>query len=242
MRVDATSYADASERILAWARRGGARRVSIANVHMTMEAYDDPSFQELINGSDLVTPDGVPLVWALRLLGTPTATRVYGPTLTLHVCEAAARSGIPIGLFGGTPDSLDSFVSFLSARFPGIHIACRIAPPFRPITSEEDERYTSEIVSSGARILLVGIGCPKQERWIAAHAEKIDAVMLGVGAAFDFHSGRVRQAPAFLQNVGLEWLFRLVMEPRRLWRRYTRHNPRFVGLFLMQLAKMKRFS
>ncbi|WP_241900077.1 WecB/TagA/CpsF family glycosyltransferase [Deinococcus sp. UR1] len=216
-----------------------AKRIHAANVHMLMEGYDDPTFQEVINTADLVVPDGVPLVWALKLLGHKEATRVYGPTLTLHVCEAAAREGIPIGLYGGTPESLLDFKAFLHHEFPGIRIACAIAPPFRVLTHEEDDAYTQEILDSGARILFVGIGCPKQEWWMYNHRDRLPLVMLGVGAAFDFHSGRVKQSPAVLQRLGLEWLFRLVMEPKRLWKRYAKHNPRFVALFARQLFNEK---
>jgi N-acetylglucosaminyldiphosphoundecaprenol N-acetyl-beta-D-mannosaminyltransferase len=228
--VHATSYADATRRVLDWASRRESRYVCVANVHMMMEAYDAPEIARIVGEADLVTPDGMPLVWVLKAMGIPEATRVYGPTLTLHVCEAAAREAVPIALYGGTPESLDAFVHFLQERFPGIEVACRIAPPFRPLAPEEDEAYTNQIVESGARILFVGIGCPKQERWMTEHRGRIPTVMLGVGAAFDFHSGRVKQAPAWLQNLGCEWLFRLLVEPRRLWKRYMKHNPRFAVL------------
>lgn len=216
-----------------------AVRLHAANVHMLMEGKDDPAFQQVINTADFVVPDGVPLVWALKLLGHKEATRVYGPTLTLHVCEAAAREGIPIGLYGGTPESLLDFKAFLHHEYPGIQIACAIAPPFRPLSQEEDDAYTQEILDSGARILFVGIGCPKQEWWMYNHRDRLPLVMLGVGAAFDFHSGRVKQSPAVLQRLGLEWLFRLIMEPKRLWKRYAKHNPRFVALFARQLFNEK---
>src|SRR5215204_3411478 len=133
-----------------------------------------------------------------------------------------------------TPDLLESFVRILKASYPDLRIACQIAPPFRALTPEEDEVVTEEITASGARILFVGIGCPKQERWMAAHKGRIPAIMLGVGAAFDFHTGRVRQAPQWMQRAGLEWVFRLLMDPKRLWKRYARHNPRWVVLFLLQ--------
>ncbi|GGO39544.1 WecB/TagA/CpsF family glycosyltransferase [Deinococcus humi] len=239
MRVDVTTYADATARIIDWARSAQARYVCASNVHMVMETNDSAEFRDVVNGADLVTSDGVPLVWALKALGVPQAERVYGPTLMLHVCEAAARARLPIALYGGTSESLEEFVLFLQTNYPGIEIACLIAPPFRPLTPEEDAMYTQQIVDSGARIVFVGIGCPKQERWMAAHTDRLDAVLLGMGAAFDFHSGRVRQAPAVMQRLGLEWLFRLIMEPRRLWKRYAKHNPRFVGKFLLQLLGQK---
>ena len=239
MHVDVTSYPDATHKVVNWANEGVSRYVCAANVHMVMESHDDPTFNNVVNGADLVTPDGVPLVWALKLLGVNNASRVYGPDLTLHVCKMAAERSIPIGLYGGTPSSLEDFDRFLSQNYSGIQIACKIAPPFRPLTPEEDEHYVKEINLSGARILFVGIGCPKQEKWMAEHKDKLSAVMLGVGAAFDFHTGRVKQAPSWMQQNGLEWLFRLLMEPKRLWKRYAKHNPRFVALFLKQLLLSK---
>ena len=239
-RVDGTSYADATERVLAWADAEDSRYVCVANVHVVMEAWDSPEFSGILNGADLVTPDGMPLVWALRLLGVQSATRVYGPDLTLHICERAAKAEVPIGLYGGTEASVVQFAAFLEKRFPGIQVACRIAPPFRPLTEAEDLAYTAKIAESGARILFVGIGCPKQERWMAAHQGRLNMPMLGVGAAFDFHTGRVRQAPVWMQRVGMEWFFRFLMEPRRLFRRYAWHNPRFVAHFALQCLRSRR--
>ncbi len=237
MRTHATSYAAATRQVLDWAHERSPRYVCVANVHMAMETHDDPAFREVVNRADLVTPDGMPLVWSLRALGLKRASRVYGPTLTLHVCEGAAREGVPVALYGGTPESLQDFTALLRSRYPGIQVVCQIAPPFRALTPDEDERYTRELQQSGAAIVFVGIGCPKQERWMAAHTGRLSAVLLGVGAAFDFHSGRVKQAPAVMQRSGLEWLFRLAMEPKRLWKRYTRHNPRFVWLITRQLLR-----
>lgn len=239
--IDVTDYEKAVRRILEGAREGDSGYVCAANVHMVMEAYDDPELRQVIDRAALVTPDGMPLVWALRLLGTPHASRVYGPDLMLVTCKAAEAEGIPVGLYGGTPESLDAVVSFLRLRFPHLKIVCRIAPPFRPLTREEDAAVTEKIEGSGVRILLVGIGCPKQEKWMARHAGQIPAVMLGVGAAFDFYSGRVRQAPVWMRKAGLEWFFRLLMEPRRLWKRYARHNPRFIWLLFREVLKTRLF-
>jgi len=234
-RLDATDYADATARVVDWARRGESRYVCLSNVHMVMQGWDNPNFRQIINAADLITTDGVPLVWCLRALGVPLAVRVYGPDLTLHVCAAAAQQQLAIGLYGGTAQSLKEFAAMLQSRFPAIEIACSIAPPFRPLTAAEDLAYTKQLTKSGARILFVGIGCPKQEIWMSEHRGRLNMPMLGVGAAFDFHAGRVKQAPAWLQGIGLEWLFRLLVEPRRLWRRYAWHNPRFVLFFIEQL-------
>jgi N-acetylglucosaminyldiphosphoundecaprenol N-acetyl-beta-D-mannosaminyltransferase len=238
-RVDATTYPDATERILNWARAGDSRAVAAANVHVVMEGYDDPGCRNALGVADLVTPDGMPLVWMLRRLGLRGQTRVYGPDLTLCVCEAASKEGIAIGLYGGSPEALEALQESYRARFPQLRIAYAYSPPFRPLRPDEDESVVRAINDSGARILLVGLGCPKQERWVAEHRGRVQAVMMAVGAAFDFHSGRVKQAPWWMQRAGLEWLFRLVMEPRRLWRRYFKHNPRFLWLALWQLLRYK---
>ena len=242
MRVDATSYGDASRRVVGWASEGRSAYVCVASVHMVMESYDSEKFRQVVNGAGLVTPDGRPLVWALKALGASGASQVRGTDLTSCVVKEAAREGVPVGLYGGTPELLDAFVKVLEVRYPGLRVVCRIAPPFRPLTVEEDDAVTQEVLDSGARILFVGIGCPKQERWMAAHKGRFPAVMIGVGAAFDFHTGRIRQSPRWMQTVGLEWAFRLAMDPRRLWRRYAKHNPRFVGLFLMQFFGLRRFG
>jgi N-acetylglucosaminyldiphosphoundecaprenol N-acetyl-beta-D-mannosaminyltransferase len=242
MRVDGTSYEDASRRVVRWAQEERSAYVCVSTVHMVMEAFDSEAFQDVVNGADLVTPDGRPLVWALKTLGVRGASQVRGTDLTTAVIGRAARENVPIGLYGGTPELLESFAEVLTARHPGIQVACMIAPPFRPLTPEEDEEVTRKIAESGTRILLVGIGCPKQEWWMVAHKGRIPAVMLGVGAAFDFHTGRIRQAPRWMQVAGLEWVFRLLMDPKRLWERYARHNPRFVGLFLLQLLGLRSFD
>jgi N-acetylglucosaminyldiphosphoundecaprenol N-acetyl-beta-D-mannosaminyltransferase len=165
MRVDPTSYEEATEKVLLWAAAGESRYVCVANVHMVMEAQDDPSFRALVNAADLVTPDGMPLVWMLRKLGHPHQERVRGPELTSRVCAEAARRGVPVGFYGGHPEALEALVRNLSARFPGLRVVYAYSPPFRPLTPEEDERVTEEINASGARILFVGLGCPKQEWW-----------------------------------------------------------------------------
>jgi N-acetylglucosaminyldiphosphoundecaprenol N-acetyl-beta-D-mannosaminyltransferase len=239
MRVDATSYADATDRILSWAAAHESRYVTVATVNNVMESYEDASFRRIMDASDLVTPDGVPLVWGLRALGVRRATRVYGPDLTPHVLRAAAQQGVPVGFYGGSQDVLDVLLQRVRVAFPDLRIVFGVAPPFRTLTAEEDEQINRDIEASGARIVFVGLGCPKQERWMSEHRPSLRAVMVGVGAAFDFLAGSKRQAPAVLQRMGLEWLFRLATEPRRLWRRYLRHNPRFVVLFGRQVLRTK---
>jgi N-acetylglucosaminyldiphosphoundecaprenol N-acetyl-beta-D-mannosaminyltransferase len=238
-RVNATSYLHAAATVCEWAERRESRYVCVATVSQVMEGHDAPGFQQVMNEADLVTPDGMPLVWGLRLLGCTKATRVYGPDLTPVILERAALKGLPVGFYGGSPRVLDRFAQVMTERFPGLQVAYASSPPFRDLTQEEDQRVAQEIGGSGARILFVGIGNPKQEFWMAAHRGKVDAVMIGVGAAFDFLAGTKPQAPRWMMGLGLEWLFRLATEPRRLWKRYLKHNPRFVVLFALQLLGAK---
>jgi len=233
-RVDAASANGVVEYVFRWADQRSSRYVCFCNVHMVMEGHDDKSFQAMVNDADLVTPDGVPLVWCLRLLGVPWAMRVHGPWLLPHLCEEAARRGVPVGFYGSEPGVMQDMLAALRSRAPGLQVAYQNCPPFRPLTVEEDARVVQEIRTSGARILFVGLGCPRQERWMADHKDRLPLVMLGVGAAFDFVSGHKREAPMWMQQLGLGWLFRLMAEPRRLWWRYLYHNPRFISLFARQ--------
>jgi N-acetylglucosaminyldiphosphoundecaprenol N-acetyl-beta-D-mannosaminyltransferase len=182
----------------------------------------------------------MPLVWMMRLKGQKDQQRVYGPTLMLYVLEAAARENVPVGFYGGAPEVLQALTARLQVKFPDLRIVYSFSPPFGKANGEEDEHVVETINNSGARILFVGLGCPKQEKWMAEHRGKINAVMLGVGAAFDFHAGAKSQAPAWMQKIGLEWFYRLVTEPRRLWRRYLYHNPRFVILAVLDLLGILR--
>jgi len=237
MRVDATSYSDAVRRITTWAEMRESCYVCEAPVHMVMESYDSPEYQSMINAADLVTPGGMPVVWMMRLLGLRAQTRVYGPAMTLKVCEHAAKQGLRVGFYGGTEKSLASLVAEVKKRYPQIRVTYAYSPPFRRLTPEEDMKVRAEIERSDTQILFVGLGCPKQERWMAEHRPAVRAVMVGVGAAFDFISGEKLQAPLWMQSIGAEWLFRLFTEPRRLWFRYFWHNPRFVALAMAQLAR-----
>ena len=239
-RTDATSYSDAAVRVLAWARCAESRYVCVSNVHVTMESYDSAEFRAIVNGADLVTPDGMPLVWALRLFGVTGATQVRGQTLTLHLLGRAAEEGVAVGFYGASPEVLDRMLEVCRRRFPTVRAAYAHAPPYRQLSPEEDAAVVRQINASGARILFVGLGCPKQERWMASHKGRVNAVMLGVGAVFDFLAGVKPQAPVWMQRAGLEWLFRLAMEPRRLWRRYLYHNPRFAALLVRQYLRSER--
>lgn len=235
MRVDYTTYQRATDAIIKLAQGGRSGYICVGTVHMVMEAFDDPTFREAINAADLVTSDGMPLVWGLRLLGIKEAERVYGPTLTPIICQRAAELGLPVAFYGGTNEVLEKMLDKLKQQMPALKVAYSFSPPFRPLTQEEDAEVVNAINHSGACILFVGLGCPKQERWMAEHKDRVKAVMVGVGAAFDFIAGTKAQAPAWMQSMGLEWLFRLATEPKRLWKRYLYHNPRFILRFAWQL-------
>ncbi len=237
MRVDATDYEEAVDAIVDMAESGRGGMTCVATVHMVMEAWDDPGFRRIVNAAELVTPDGMPLVWALRALGIGGARRVYGPELTPRLCARAAMLGTPVGFLGGTGSLLAGLGARLKARLPGLEIAFAHSPPQEPAPVEPDPDLVEVVVASGARILFVGLGCPKQERWMATYRDVLPCALVGVGAAFDFLAGRVRQAPRWIQDAGLEWLFRLACEPRRLARRYVVHNPRFTVLLARQLLR-----
>jgi N-acetylglucosaminyldiphosphoundecaprenol N-acetyl-beta-D-mannosaminyltransferase len=227
------------EAMIASDRRG---YVTAAAVNLVMKSQEEPATLEATLGATLAVPDGQPLVWALHALGHPRATRVYGPDLMAGFCARAARKGIPMYLYGGrdTP-SRELLARRLTDRFPGIRIVGGHSPPFRPLTAEEDERALADIDASGAKVVWVGTGQPLQEQWMHRVRPLLWTPMLvGVGAAFDFHAGLVSQAPPWMQRSGLEWVYRLSREPRRLWPRYARYNPRFVVGFARQYARYRR--
>jgi N-acetylglucosaminyldiphosphoundecaprenol N-acetyl-beta-D-mannosaminyltransferase len=215
--------------------------LTAAAVNLVMVAREDPDVRRAVDRM-VAVPDGVPLVWALRALGHRAATRVYGPDLMLHHCARAAARGTPIYLYGGrSEEALRRLAAALRDRFPELRIAGGWSPPFRPLTAAERDEVAAWIDDSGAQVVWVGTGQPKQERWMAEMRDRLRApVLVGVGAAFDFHAGLVPQAPAWMQRRGLEWTYRLAREPRRLWRRYARYNPRFVLAFARQYVGDRR--
>lgn len=228
------SVEEASSVIGAWAAYGGGRAVCAANVHMVMDAWDDPVFAEHLATADLAVCDGRPLVWACRLQGVADAQHARGLDVMLAVMAVAARRGLRVGLYGARPQVLAEVRRRLLRMHPSLEIVYSWSPPFRDLTAEEDEEVVKAIRSAGVQVLLVSLGCPRQEQWMFAHRERLDCVMLGVGAAFDMVAGAIGTAPRWMQRLGLEWLYRLACEPRRLWRRYTRHNGRFVVLVLRE--------
>lgn len=239
VRVSAVNPNSALARIGGWVERGDRQYVCVTGVHGVMESQADPGLLAVHNASGLTVPDGVPLVWCARRAGSAETARVYGPDLMLAVLERAAERGWSSYFYGGAPGVPEQLASTMAARFPGLRVAGSESPPFRPLTAQESLEVVERINGSGADLVWVGLSTPKQERWMAAHRAGLDAaVLLGVGAAFDFHTGRVRQAPSWMQTRGLEWLFRLAVEPRRLWRRYLSNNPRFVVAILRRPPRL----
>jgi N-acetylglucosaminyldiphosphoundecaprenol N-acetyl-beta-D-mannosaminyltransferase len=236
--ISSTSYAEVAEACSAWIadRRGNARThyICVTSVHGIMTAVFDPEFRAELNGADIATPDGMPVVWALRSFGHPHQERVYGPDLMIVLCQQAARSGHRVFLYGSAPETLVCLQQHLIQLCPGLRIVGSYSPPFRPLTPEEDAGVTKLLVGAEPDLIFVGLSTPKQERWMSAHVAHVPGVMVGVGAAFDFHAGKLKQAPAWMQSRGLEWLFRLMMEPRRLWKRYLLITPLFLPLWSMQ--------
>lgn len=230
------------EIIDSWIERDERRYICVATVHSVMEAQRDPALRAILNQSGLTTPDGMPLVWLSRRLGFPHVERVYGPDLLLALAEHGLERGYRHFFYGGAPGVAERLADRLRERFPGIRIAGVYAPPFRPLLREEDALVVALINRLRPEIVWVGLGCPKQEHWMAEHVERLEVpVLIGVGAAFDFLSGVKRQAPRWMQHHGLEWLFRLAQEPRRLWRRYLLDNPRFVLAVALQLSGIRRY-
>lgn len=238
--IDVISWPQALEFISGWASRHESRYVCICNVHSVVTATQDRSFERVINQADLATPDGAPIAWMLRGLGFRGQRRINGPDLMLKYCEMAAAGGNEsIFLFGSTEETLRTLQARLRDRFPSLRIAGAISPPFRPMNEQEDAEIVAAINASGAGTVWVSLGCPKQEKWMAAHRGRVQAVMIGVGAAFDYHAGTLKRAPSWMQNNGLEWLHRMVSEPRRLTKRYLQTNSVFIVKALRQLMQAR---
>lgn len=202
--------------------------VCICNVHMTVTADQDPELAEVLQHADMVTPDGAPVAWAIRRTGFPDQQRINGPDLMWRYLAEAERLGQVVFFYGGMDATLAALKNNMLAAFPKLKIGGMVSPPYRALTAEEDQAYVDQINAAGTAVLFVGLGCPKQEKWMHAHRGRIHAVMVGVGAAFDYHAGTIKRAPLWMQNCGLEWFHRLCSEPRRLWKRYLVTNTLFV--------------
>lgn len=241
--VDAIDMSTAVSRILSAANSARGAYVCVTGVHGVMEAQRDPKLREILNDSLVTTPDGMPMVWVGRLNGFRDMRRVYGPDLMLEICRASVASGATHYLYGGNSNVAAELADRLRTRFPGIKIVGTFTPPFRPLSGDEERALIAELEAVRPTFFWVGLSTPKQERFMAQYRDRLPVnIMFGVGAAFDMHSGRTKQAPSWMQRVGLEWLFRLLQEPRRLFKRYAVNNPAFVWRVLLQQIGVRQYS
>ncbi len=242
VRVDAVQIDDAIATLETWiAERRGCRYVAVTGMHGISEARRDPGFRAALNEAGLVVADGMPLVWLGRLRGKKNMRRrVYGPELMIEFCRRTAPRGYRHFFYGGKPGVAEELAAHLRQRCPGLNIVGTYTPPFRALTAEEQRAFAAVLQRSAPDVLWVGLSTPKQERWMQEASRRLDVpVLLGVGAAFDILSGRSRQAPRWMREHGLEWLFRLGQEPRRLWRRYLLHGPVFVASVLIEELRLR---
>jgi N-acetylglucosaminyldiphosphoundecaprenol N-acetyl-beta-D-mannosaminyltransferase len=228
VQVDLLNWDDAIEQIAAWGREHASRYVCFSNVHSAVTAAFDGRFHRVVAESDMCTSDGAPVTWMLRQLGAPNQRRLNGPDLMWRYFAAQAPHGGKVYFYGSTPETLALLRARVEAEFPGLQVVGTYSPPFRALSADEDDEDAARINASGAHVVFVGLGCPKQEMWMARQRGRINAVMMGVGAAFDYHAGVQPRAPEWLQHHGLEWAHRLLHDPRRLWRRYLFTNVPFL--------------
>lgn len=233
--IDVLTWDVALARIFEWGGKRESRYVCICNVHSVVSGRQDEEFARVVREADMATPDGAPVAWMLRRLGFRGQARINGPDLMWKYCAIAEREGASVYFYGSTELTLAMLRAALLRSFPDLKIAGMASPPFRTLTEEEDEAAIRAINETGAGVVFVSLGCPKQEKWMAAHRGRVRAVMIGVGAAFDYHSGQINRAPKWMQGAGLEWLHRLCSEPRRLWKRYLVTNTIFVTAAARQL-------
>lgn len=239
VHVSAIGFDAAIERVARWIDTGERQFVCVTGVHGVMESQADPDLMRIHNESGMTTPDGMPMVWCGRFAGAKSMTRVYGPDLMDRILELSQTTGWSHFFYGAAPKVVDELARNMRSKYPGIRIAGTHSPPFRPLDEAEVQADARMLNKSRASIVWVGLSTPKQEHWMSKFRPLLDAqVLIGVGAAFDIHAGRLKQAPRWLQRCGLEWLFRLLIEPKRLWRRYLQNNPRFVIQILLNPPKL----
>lgn len=239
--IDVLTWDQAIDRIFGWAAARESRIVCICNVHNIVTALQEKAHASSLRAADMATPDGAPLAWMLRRKGHAHQERISGPDLMIKCCEHAAQNGEAFFFYGATPETLSRLEKNLHRQFPDLRIAGSYSPPFRALSEKEDAAIVDMINRSGAGVVWVGLGCPKQEAWMRDHRGRINAVMIGVGAAFDFHAGVVKRAPLWMQRRGLEWLYRLMQDPRRLAKRYLVTNTVFILGVLKELC-LKRWA
>ncbi|WP_436917660.1 WecB/TagA/CpsF family glycosyltransferase [Acinetobacter schindleri] len=231
--INQITWSDAVNTLALWGEQHESRVVCICNAHSVVTAKQDQEFNQVLKHADMSTPDGAPVAWMIKKVSGQPQARINGPDLMLKYCEHAEKIGQSIYLYGGQESTLNILVDVLKSKYPNLKIAGYLSPPFRELNAEEKQKIIQDINNSGAHTVWVGLGCPKQEKWMHEHKGKINAVMVGVGAAFDYHAGTIKRAPKWMQNSGLEWFHRLCSEPKRLWRRYLVTNT----LFILYAAK-----
>jgi N-acetylglucosaminyldiphosphoundecaprenol N-acetyl-beta-D-mannosaminyltransferase len=239
MPIDVLDWTTALARITAWAAARQSRYVCIVNAHSVVTGRVEPEFGQVLCGSDMSTPDGAPVAWMMRRLGHANQQRINGPDLMWRYLKQAAERGESVYFYGGASETLRTLQVVLAQKLPALKVAGAVSPPFRALSAEEDQADVDAINASGAGTVWVSLGCPKQERWMAAHRGRVNAVMIGVGAAFDYHAGIIQRAPLWMQRHGLEWSHRLWSEPRRLWRRYLTTNTAFLVGAVLQLCRWR---
>jgi N-acetylglucosaminyldiphosphoundecaprenol N-acetyl-beta-D-mannosaminyltransferase len=229
-----------SDRLL---QENGRGYICVTGVHGVIEAQSDPMLRTILNSSFITTPDGMPTVWVGRFQGFNAMRRVYGPDYMIEICRISVERGYRHFLYGGKPGVAERLAKLLTARFPGLQVVGTFTPPFRSLTSEEEANLVGQVKEARPDVVWVGLSTPKQERFMAEYLGKLEVkLMVGVGAAFDIHTGEIKDAPDWLKRVGLQWLHRLVQDPRRLWRRYCVNNPRFIWNIGLQLLGLRRYS
>jgi N-acetylglucosaminyldiphosphoundecaprenol N-acetyl-beta-D-mannosaminyltransferase len=226
--IDAVAWSDTVGDMVRWGARRESRVVAMCNVHSVVTARSDDDLRSALSSADRAMPDGQPIAWVLRRKGFEGQQRVNGPDLMWSYLSEAERQGRIVFFYGSTQAILDKLGSTLAITFPRLRVGGMLSPPFRDLTAQEDTEVLRQIHDSRAEVVFVALGCPKQEKWMAAHRGRLNAVMVGVGAAFAYHAGVVRRAPFWMQRSGLEWLYRLLQEPRRLWKRYVTTNTLFI--------------
>jgi N-acetylglucosaminyldiphosphoundecaprenol N-acetyl-beta-D-mannosaminyltransferase len=241
--ISAINLGRAVSTINQWIGRRGHHYICVTGVHGVMESQRSPDLKRIHNEAGMVTPDGMPMVWLSRMGGFADVSRVYGPDLMVAVCAESVAKGWRHYFFGGAEGVADQLKEKLTARFPGLQVVGTFCPPFRPMSTEEDAELIRTIDAAQPDIVWVGLSTPKQERWMAQHINRLKApVLVGVGAAFDFHAGLKSQAPKWMQRNGLEWFYRLVTEPKRLWKRYLINNPLFVTYVIAEKLRLRNFQ
>lgn len=242
VHISAVSLSSATETVLEWIRRREKHYVTVTGVHGVIEAQNDPMFKRVLNDAGLKVPDGMPMVWLSRLAGHSHVNRVFGPDFMLSVSQAVGEDGGRAFYFGGAPGVAEQLARTLEGCYPGLETAGVYCPPFRDLTPEEEREVVELINGTAPDVVWVGLSTPKQERWMADFRPRLDApVLVGVGAAFDYNTGRIKRAPAWMQKSGLEWLYRIMQDPKRLWKRYARNNTLFLYYLVCQVLGLRNF-